>query len=159
MICFNDKTGKQWTIDLNLGTAKRVKAECGVDLINIINFDKNGVDTTILQQLSDDAYLLVSVLFSLCKKQVAEFGLDEDSFAEVFDAEAIENAVDALIKEIINFSQPVKKKMLTLIYEKTRNFKARAEQHLDSLISSKEFQDGMEEQLNKLLTNTQESSE
>ena len=159
MNCFNDRTGKQWTLDLNIGTARRVKAECGIDLVNVIVFDENGADTSVLQKLSDDAYLLVSVLYSLCRSQIEKEGLDENSFAERFDAETIMNAVDALIKEVINFSQPTKRKMLTLIYEKSRSFRAKAEQHLESLLQSEEFGKELDEQLNNLLTNTQESSE
>lgn len=160
MNCFNDKTGKQWTLDLNVGTARRVKAECGVDLVNVLTVsEEGGIDTTILQKLSDDAYLLVGVLFSLCRQQVEKEGLDENGFAERFDSETIVNAVDSLIQEIINFSPPAKRKMLMLIYQKTQSFRAKAEQHLNEMLNSKEFEEEIDQQLNKLLTNTQESSE
>ena len=159
MNCFNDRNGKQWTLDLNVGSAMRVKAETGFDIVNVIQIDDNGTDTTSLQKLSDDVFLMVSVLYSLCKQQVTDAGLSDEEFAECFDATTVESALDALVREIINFSQPMKKKMLALIYEKTQSFRAKAEQHLEKVLESKEFENELEGQLNSLLTNSQESSE
>ena len=156
MQCFKDKNGKQWTIDLNIGTARRVKAECNIDLVNVVTFTEEGANTSIFQQLADDPYTLVTVLYSLCKQQIAEEKLTDEAFASLFDAEAIENAVEALVKEVINFSQPAKKKMLTLIFNKTRELKEKAEKRLDDMIQSKEFNEALDAQLNNLLTNTQE---
>ena len=158
MNCFKDKTGRQWTLDLNVGSAMRGKAETGFDVVNVIQINDNGADTTSLQKLTDDVFLLVSVLYSLCKPQVAQANMTDEQFAEQFDAEVIEKALDALVLEIINFSQPMKKKMLTLIYEKTRSFRAKAEQHLEEVLQSKEFNEELEEQLSASLLSSPEFS-
>ena len=155
---FTDKTGRKWILNLNLGTAQRVRAECGVDLINTISFTKDGVATDGLQGLVDDQYKVVEAIYHLCMTNPENEKIGPEQFVELFDAELVEAATDALMKEIINFFPPAKRKMLTLIYEKTRDLKEKAEHQLDNLADSKEFKEEMDERLNSLLTNTEESS-
>ncbi len=155
---FTDKTGRKWGLNINLGTAQRVRADCGVDLINMISFNKDGVSTDGLQELVDNKYKVVEVLYYLCRTNSENEKLDVEPFMELFDEELVDAAVDALMKEIINFFPPAKRKMLTLIYEKTRDFKEKAEHQLDELADSKAFKEEMDERLNSLLTNTEESS-
>lgn len=157
MQCFKDRNGKQWTLDLNIGTARRVKAECGIDLVNVVTFTEDGANTSVFQRLADDPYTLVSVIYSLCRQQAADANMTDEAFASLFDAETIESAIEALVQEVINFSQPAKKKMLMLIFNKTRELKEKAEKRLDNMMQSKEFNEALDAQLNNLLTNTQES--
>ena len=156
---FTDKTGRKWILNLNLGTAQRVRADCGVDLINTISFTKDGVATDGLQDLFDNQYKVVEAIYYLCMTNPENEKVDAEAFVNLFDQELVEQACDALMKEIINFFPPAKRKMLTLIYEKTRDFKVKAEHQLEELADSKTFQNEMDERLNSLLTNTVESSE
>ena len=39
MKTFTDNTGRTWTLSVTVGTIKRVRALCGVDLANIITME------------------------------------------------------------------------------------------------------------------------
>ena len=159
MTVFEDANKNKWTLNLNVGTAQRCKAETGVDLMNVIVVTSEGIQASAIDKIAEDPSILVSVIYSLCQEQIKEKGLTEFQFAEIFTSDVIDSASDALIKEIINFSQPVKRKMLTLLYNKTREFKAKAESQLDEILTSEETSKDIDEQLNKLLTNSPELSE
>lgn len=156
MESFKDKNGKAWSIELNVGSARNVKGLTGVDLLNTIVINNNGSDTTVLDQLCEDVYMLMNVIAILCKTQMREANISEDEFFENIDACAIEGAVDALVKEIINFSPPSKRKVLNLIYAKIKSFRAKEEQHLETLINDKTFQDELDIQLSRQFTSSQE---
>lgn len=160
MRSFKDKNQKVWNIELNVGTARRVKGECDIDLVNFISLAPNGKSqTSTLERLATDPFLLVNVLFSLCREQVKECNVDDFGFASLFDAKTIERASEALMEEIINFSQSAKKKALTRIYQTTRNFAERMDRKLDEVLNSPEFDAEIENQLGKLFSSTPESSE
>lgn len=158
MHSFQDKNGKKWNIELNVGTAKRVKSECGIDLVNVITMSRDGkAQASALERLAEDPILLVDVLFSLCKEQAKEFEIDDFAFAELFNADAVEQASNALMEEIINFSQPAKRKALTRIYRTAKDFAARMDKQLEQILESPELDAEIESALTKSFGNTPES--
>lgn len=156
---FEDKTGQKWMLDLTVGSAKRVKAACDVDLINIVNFDESSNAPSTLEVLVNDPCLLVQVLYTLCEKQIAERGIDGEGFAELFSGETVEKAIDALIEEIINFTPPMRRKMLSKIYQTSQNLMGKMADDLEKTLDNPEFQTVLEEQLMKSFIVSQESSE
>lgn len=160
MKSFKDKNGKIWTIELNVGTIKKVRSECNVDLINVINVNSNGsADTSVLERIASDPCLLVSIVCALCRTQMEKDNIDDSSFAELFSADAVEEASSALIEEIINFSQPAKRKVLTKIYQTAQRFAAATENKVNALINDPNLDKELESQLMKLSGATPESSE
>ena len=160
MHSFQDKNGKKWNIELNVGTAKRVKSECEIDLVNVITMSRDGkAQASPLERLAEDPILLVDVLFSLCKEQAKESGIDDFAFAELFNADAVEQSSNALMEEIINFSQPAKRKALTRIYRTAKDFAARMDKQLEQVLESPELDAEIESALTKSFGNTPESSE
>ena len=140
MQSFQDKNGRKWNIELNVGTAKRVKAECGVDLVNAITLTRDGkAQVSELESLAEAPVLLVDVLFSLCRVQAQECGVDDFAFAELFNADAVEESCNALMEEIINFSQPAKRKALTRIYKTAQNVAVKMEKQLEAALDDPEL--------------------
>ena len=158
MQTFKDKNGTLWHIELNVGTAKKVKADCGVDLIEIISVDNN-VETTVFEKLSRDVGLLVDVLFSLCSIEAKERGVDAEAFAGLFIGETIETSTDALINEIINFSPPIRRKMLTRVWEMSSDLMGKMEKDAEALLKSPEFEQELKSQFSSLYTSMPGSAE
>jgi hypothetical protein len=156
MHCFNDKNGQQWTLDLTVGSARRVKAACNVDLINLVNFDENTSEASELERLVSDPCLLVSVVYTLCEKQAVERSLDGEAFADVFSGETIENAINALIEEIISFSPPMRRKMLAKMYQTSQNLMGKMSEDMERTLEDPEFLAALEEQLMKSFTGSPE---
>ncbi len=90
---FTDSAGKEWSISLNLGEAKRIKDAREVDLL----------DATNLQRLASDPYLLGDVLYLVCESQAAAAGIDSKQFGEQLAGDAIDAAADAFLAELVDF--------------------------------------------------------
>ena len=66
MKTFTDNTGRTWTLSVTVGTIKRVRALCGVDLANIITMESGKTPNVgLLERLASDPVLLVDVLFAV----------------------------------------------------------------------------------------------
>ena len=136
MQTFTDKKGNRWNIELNVGSAKKVKAECGIDLFDTIQVADEKISETVFEKLSADPALLVDVIFSLCRFPATQCGLDAEKFAELFTGEVIESASDALVEEIINFSPPIRRKALTHFYQMTKNLMGKMEEEVETLLKN-----------------------
>lgn len=56
MKSFTDNTGRAWLVNVNVGTIKRVRALCGVDLANIISIESGQKPKIeLLERLASDA--------------------------------------------------------------------------------------------------------
>ena len=68
MKTFTDNTGRTWTLSVTVGTIKRVRALCSVDLANIITIEAGKAPNVgLLDRLASDPVLLVDVLYAVCK--------------------------------------------------------------------------------------------
>lgn len=94
---FTDNKGRQWTIPVNVGTAKRVLDGRGVNLFEIFA-DDNAV------KLLGNPMLLVDVLYLLVQDQAKDKGVSDVDFGASLTGDAIEHASDALLEAIANFS-------------------------------------------------------
>lgn len=159
MQTFKDKNGELWHIELNVGSAKRVKAECNVNLIDVIVVNENDVETTVFEQLSNDIELLVDVLFTLCRNEASGRGMNAEDFASCFDGETVEKSCDALISEIINFSPPIRRKTLTKIWKMSTDLMGEMEQKVDTILESPEFESEIKSQFSKSFTDMPGSAE
>ena len=157
MHTFSDKNGKKWTIDVNLGTARRVLSGCGVDLLHLIDINEEKSDMSGLDRIASDPFLLFQVIYILCERQVNQSGIGEDEFAELFDSDSIQAATDALVQEVINFSHPAKRKMLTVVYSKMVALREEQTRHLEEILGSEEFDREVSEKLSDFATSSQES--
>ena len=81
----------------------------------------------LLEKISEDPILLVDLLFVLCEKQVKERNMSTEDFANVFSGEVIENAVNALLYEIIDFFPETKKAVLKKILDTGKKMQGEAE--------------------------------
>ena len=161
MKTFTDKNKKAWTIELTVGSARRVKSDTTIDLFKVISLEKDGKAemTDTLQRLIEDPCALVDVLYSLCRIQAEKEGITDKDFGELFDADAIEAAANALVEEIILFSPAAKRKALTKIYTMAQRIAAKNEAELDKLLDNKELEKQLESRLNASFTAAQVSSE
>ena len=70
MKVFTDTKGRSWEIELNVRQMKRVRDVLGIDLVNVIQTNKDGsVATDTLDRVANDPILLVDILWVLCEVQ------------------------------------------------------------------------------------------
>ena len=163
MKSFTDTTGRVWTITVNVGAIKRVRALCGVDLNAIVEVDeKNNVTTGLLERLSTDPVLLVDVLYAICKPECDAKGVSDEEFGCAMAGDAIEHATDALLDEVVDFFPEAKRLALKKVLTATRRFAEAAKQKLMATLNNGELDRQIEselERLNDSSGNARESAE
>lgn len=98
MRTFADNEGRQWAVDVNVGTVKRVRGLIGVDLLGVL-------DGTLTQRLMRDPVLLCDVVYAVCKPQADASGVSDEDFGRAMAGDAIAGATDALLGAIVDFCQ------------------------------------------------------
>lgn len=138
MEVFQDRTGRDWEIQLTVGGVMRVKAHCQIDIGDVISF-AGGKTSGVLERLGEDSELLCKTIWMMCEKQAASAGISQEDFFDLLDGESVENAAQALIDEIINFSRPAQRKVLRKLRELSREAEKSLEKKLDTVLESKAF--------------------
>jgi hypothetical protein len=99
MAVYQDRTGREWHVDINVASLRRVRdSELSVDLLDITDESKG-----LAARLFDDPVLLVGVLFEVCRPEAERLGTTPTEFGEAFDGEAIDKATTALLESLANF--------------------------------------------------------
>ena len=107
MKTFRDTADREWTVEINVTTLKRVKDLTGVDLTTLIRPN----DPTF-KTLSTDMFQLFDVLIALVKPQLEQRQITADAFGQSLDENSVEAAVTALLEGVIDFFQADKRAIL-----------------------------------------------
>ncbi len=109
---FKDRESTEWKVDINIDTIKSVRDLLKVDLLLI------GEDPALHNQLSTNPVFLVDLLYVVCKEQAEEREVDDRAFGRRMKGDAIEDAADALISELVDFFPKGKRTALQKAIEK-----------------------------------------
>ena len=95
MKVFKDRLGREWSLELNILTIKRIKDLAKVDLLQIGSGKVNS--------LTDDPYKIVEVLGLLVADQIKTLGISQDVFLAGLSGESLDQASQALLEELVDF--------------------------------------------------------
>lgn len=95
MSLFQDATGKQWRVELTLGSLRRLKSEAEFDLSAM------SVDERFATALMGDPVTLANVCWVLCREQAV--GTTRDQFEDAIDGDAVERLQVAVFEAIVDF--------------------------------------------------------
>lgn len=159
---FRDKTGKQWEIDIEYGTVKRIKALCGVDILDLVALDEKSGELKgdLLDRLITDPILLIDVLYATCKPQVDNNNMTDEDFGRGFTGEEIEGATKALINGVIDFFQEPKRTILRKMVGAVVRFMDKEKQEVMTKLQTVDLDKEMDlllEKSNAQSSNTQDS--
>jgi len=96
---FKDSGGRPWVVEVNVTTARRVKALLGVNLLTLVGRD----GAKALGDLLDDHFTLVDVLYVLCLDQAGAEGVTDEGFGRLMGGDVLEAAADAFLEALIDF--------------------------------------------------------
>ena len=162
MKSFTDNTGRTWTLAVNVGTIKRVRALCDVNLANIITISGTTPKVDLLERLGNDPVLLVDVLYAAVKPEADTKGVSDQEFGQAMSGDAIEMATTALLDEVIDFFPETKRKVFRKILDATRRFETKGKAALQALLDDPALDGKIDAALAQLTTssgNSQESPE
>jgi len=115
MHAFRDTAGRTWQLSVTFGSAKRVKALLGINLLEL-----EGGDPPLLTRLGTDVMLLCDVIFALIKPQADALGVSDEQWAEAMGGDAILAAQTALYEELTDFFQSRGRRDVATAIEKQR---------------------------------------
>ena len=102
-----------WEVKINVGSIKRVKGLCEIDLLDAVK-DKG----ELLGRLIDDPILLCNIIYALCEKQAVEKNITDEQFGEAMAGDALEKATTALLEEPVDFFPSRRREVLRAALEK-----------------------------------------
>ncbi len=121
MRTFQDSKGRAWTIHIDVNTIRRVKARVGVDLLLVI-------EGKLLHELAENPILMVDTLFAVCEPQAQAGGITDVDFAEGLVGDAIDQALTALMEDLVGFFPKGKRQVLATLQSKlNRVYEARTD--------------------------------
>ena len=98
MRTFKDKAGRNWTVGINLATAKRLRDTLNVDLLQ-----PEVGDPPLLTRLGTDEILLGEVLCCLLSDQFEAHKVGADDVLAAFDGEILLAAQEAFYEDLVDF--------------------------------------------------------
>ena len=98
MKTFKDKADRNWTIGINLATAKRLRDTLNVDLLQ----PEIG-DPPLLTRLGTDEILLGEVLCVLLSDQFEAHKVTDDDVLAAFDGQTLLAAQEAFYEDLVDF--------------------------------------------------------
>lgn len=128
MKTFSDTQGRSWNLELSVRAVERVRDLAGFDLLDI-------GDRRTLAQLVDDPVTLCNVVYALVKPAADESGVSDEAFGSAMGGDAIDQATDALLEELVDFfpsrRRPVLQKLLAKVREMEGLVMQEADRELD----------------------------
>ena len=113
MKTFTDNAARAWTIQGNVDALKRVKSLLEVDLME-------AVDGKLLQRMLDEPILLCDIIYALCKPQADAASVTDEDFGRAMAGDAIDNATQALLEELVDFFPQRRRALLTKVLDKLK---------------------------------------
>lgn len=163
MQSFKDSKGNIWTVEINVGAIKRVRAICGINILDVITVTDDGKpNTELLDRLSEDPVLLVDTLYAVCMPEVEKRGMTDEEFGMSFDGDSLVAASHALLDGIVDFFPEAKRRMFRKVLTASRRFEDATNRYLAETLDSGKLDEALESQLQKLsasFTSAQESAE
>lgn len=142
MATFKDAAGREWQIKLDAPTIEEVRAEVEVDL----------ADPTLKQfeQLGEDPVALVNTLWVICRPQAAQQvdgGVNARQFGEALVGDAIDEATEALLNAITDFTPRRQRSLMRRIATANQQVREKALQLAQDRIGDPELAERLEQAL------------
>jgi hypothetical protein len=116
MKSFKDTAGRTWTLQVNVGTIKRVRDLIGVDLLKVVENNAR-----LLSELADDPIKLADVLYAVIKPEADAARVTDVQFGEAMYGDPIGDGFDSLLEALTDFfPQARQRKALETLMAKFR---------------------------------------
>jgi len=139
MATFTTLDGKQWLIEMNYLTVKRVRDLCGVNVLDICNLDQQ----TLSGWVADDLKVL-EVICAVVRPQLAALDMADEEFFSACDGGVLKEAVERLVDQVADFFQEPRKglvkKVLAKLRETERKMETAAAKAIDEALASSNFE-------------------
>ena len=127
---FTDRRQRTWSIDVTVGSIRRVLHGCQVDLTAAL-------EGKLMAELGQDPLRFASVLFWLLEPQAKAAGVLEEDLAEALAGEVLHAAYEAFCEALISFfHRPEQREVLGKLKTKADQVLTQAGRQALSLVES-----------------------
>jgi len=133
MKTFVDNAGRTWSVQVNIGTVKRVRDLVKVNLLEVI-------EGKLLEKLISDPILLCDVIYCLCQSEAETRNVTDVDFGKAMAGDAIEYATTALLEELVDFFPDGRRRVLNKALAKLRKLEAVALETVETRLDSPELE-------------------
>ncbi len=133
MKTFQTVDGQEWQIDLNIETARNLRAQMrGVPTLKEVDF----LDYAALLTSLNDVFFAADLLFLTCQKQAEERGIDASAFGGLLKGSVLFDGIAAFTAEYLDFfpNPTIAEKMRAFV----EKMKAAQETIMDAIESAAE---------------------
>ena len=118
MQTFKDFDGQEWTIDLNIATARAIRRRMAtVESLQDVDF----LDHAALLLSLNDVFFAADLLFVVCESQANERGIDSEAFGRALRGDVLFDAIAAFTAEYIDFfPDPTIREKIRVVAEKNK---------------------------------------
>lgn len=114
---FVDSLDRKWNLVIDYESILRLRnGTLALDLLDV-----TAENNSLLTRLATDDILLVATIYTLLEPEIKSRGLSETDFVSGLTGNGLENALDALIEGIANFSRPQRGAMLRKVWSKLKS--------------------------------------
>ena len=148
MKTFTDGKGRVWEVELNVRQMKRVRDILGVDLVNVIQTDKDGaIATDTIDRVANDPILLCDILWVLCEGQAKASGVTDEDFGSSLAGDSIEEATRAFLDELVDFFPGARRLFLKKAVGLARRWSDETARTLKEALESPELEERLRTEL------------
>lgn len=126
---FKDTEGREWRVALTAGDLKPLRAECQVEVGKLLPNRMAG-----LGALLADLERFVDVVWLLVRGQHA--GVTAEQFGQALGGDAVEDAADAFIRALADFSPRQNRRPLLAMLTKAAEFEKTAADRMTAVVES-----------------------
>ena len=152
MKSFSDSQGRNWSIDINVDTLRRVKSQTDVDLTKLVD-----ARNETFQNVVQDYFLMFDLLHALVEPQFSKHGITGKEFGVALDEASLESAVRALIEAVIDFFREEKRLVLRKAFTKVmgaaERHQAEAIEKANKELDSPQFDQAVENAIGSMFGN------
>jgi hypothetical protein len=140
MKTFCDNAGRNWTVQINVDTIKRVRDLAKVNLLEV-------VEGKLLERLVSDPVLLCDLIYCVCQPEADAKNVSDEDFGRAMAGDAIDGATTALLEELVDFFPQGKRRVLGKALAKLRSLESAALTAVEARLESPELEKRMAAEL------------
>lgn len=143
---FKDSNGRSWVASLDVPTVKEIKAELGVDLLELLDGNAD-----VLQRLIDNPVLLVDTLYIVCRQQCEKARVSDVDFGRGLVGEGIDNAAGAFMVGLANFFPKGRRAIVVGVIKKLNESQDRITAKTLAALESEKLTQAIDTQVDKAM--------
>ena len=116
MKTFSDSKNRTWQLEMNCDTVEQIKADCQVNVLDLLD-----PQSDLAREVAAFPPVIGKLLYAAVADQAKTAAVEDREFRRSMNGEALSQAYDALLEEIVNFCPRHRQRVAAAVLEKNRD--------------------------------------